>query len=276
MTKTEDEKLKDLLNASGFVFQLALEDAIRRAPLSGQWRITGREQHWTFGGDSGFIDLILSFGNTHLLIECKRTRGATWLFLMSDKEQMDRTHARICWTDTAPNRRPLAGWGDTQIYPASPEPSFCVVRGQGERDAPLLERLATAVVTSADGLASEFLKLENDPNDTNLIVPVIVTTASLYLGAFDPVDANLGTGEIDKVAFSKVQSVRFRKSLAPSEVPIEYEAESLRDLSAASERTVLVVEASSFLSWLRDLQFQATTSSSPWILARKRTEATGG
>jgi hypothetical protein len=270
----EQDKLRKLLNASGFAFQLALESAVRSTPADEPWKVTGREHPWSTASGSGYIDLVLSRGNIHLVIECKRSRDAVWMFLMPDDKQLSRSHARVRWTDTRPQRPDLADWGDVQVYPSSPEADFCVVRGQGERDAPLLERIAASVAESADGLSGDLLELRKGERRTSVIIPVIVTTAELLLSQFDPKEIDLKTGEVSAATFTAVPHLRFRKSLAPSAVPDHYEPTSFRDLRAASERTVFVVNGQHFTSWLN--AFAIGGSSWPWESARSAADAMGG
>jgi len=159
MGDSNEGKLNRLLNASGFPFQLAIEDAVRSIGTESAWHVTAREHPWKTSNSSGYIDLVLSNETTHLVIECKRFRDAAWMFLMPDATQMSRSHARVCWTDTVPNQKPLAGWSDVQVHPDSPESEFCAIRGQGEKDTPLLERLASSVAEAVDGLSADFLEL---------------------------------------------------------------------------------------------------------------------
>jgi hypothetical protein len=188
------------------------------------------------------------------------------MFLMPDQAQRHRSHARICWINTVPHQRPLSGWGDIQIYPASPEADFCVIRGQGERDRPLLERIGAGVVDAADGLSANLLQLREQYGTTEIVIPVIVTNATLMLASFSPNDISLETGEVENAAFEIVPHVRFRKSLAAAAAPDEYEPDQLRDLSAASERTVFVINAAHFTTWLDT--FQLNIASTPWRPAR--------
>jgi len=268
-------KLKSLLDASGFPFQLAVEQAVRSLPESKGWRVTGREYPFRTANGTKYIDLVVSNGMTHLVIECKRSREATWVFLMPDEKQIKRSHARICWTDTKPQRRSLMGWGDVQVDPASPESEFCAVRGQGEKGTPLLERIASATSEAADGLARDLLKLRRGEDVSNVVIPVIVTNTDLVVSAFHPSDVDLLTGDVNAPDFSAVQHVRFRKSLADSAVPDEFEPEFLDDLAAASERTVFVVRSSHLAQWLDDFQMSAPDQSSPWVNARHAEEAMG-
>ena len=275
MDDTVSTKLTKLVNASGFPYQLALEDAVRSSALTDQWQVTGREHPWRTTRESGYIDLVLSNGTTHLVIECKRSRDAVWLFLMPDSDQLSRSHARICWTDTKPHQRALLGWGDIQVHPVSPESEFCAIRGQGEKGTPLLERLASSVVESSEGLASHLLEIDRQSQRSNVIVPVIVTSAALFVSQFALQDLDLQTGELDSAEHVKVSHVRFRKSLSGAEVPLEYEPETLGDLADGSIRTVFVVEGSAFVEWLGEFQTSAPDSTSPWVSARSVADAIG-
>jgi hypothetical protein len=271
--KDEQDKLKSLLNASGFAFQLAVETAVRSTSMSEPWSVSGREYPWTTNNGHGYIDLVLSRNDVHLVIECKRSRDAIWMFLMPDKKQLERSHARIRWTNTVPHRRDLADWGDIQVYPQSPEADFCVVRGRGENDSPLLERIASSVANAAESLSADLLKLDKGSKRVTLVIPVLVTTASLMLSRFDPSDVDLKSGEVANASFTTVPHLRFRKSLALTSAPDEYDPTKLRDLSAASERTVFVVGGLHFTDWLKE--FEIRGSSRPWEAARNAAEAMG-
>ncbi len=269
----ELEKLKKLLNASGFAFQLALEAAVRTARFDEPWRVTAREHPWTIRAGRGYIDLVLSRGDVHLAIECKRTRDAVWMFLMPDSRQLSRSHARVRWTDSRQQRPDLSDWGDVQVYPRSPEADFCVVRGQGEKDTPLLERIAASIADAAEGLSADLLELKKSSRRTSVIVPVIVTTADLMPSQFDPAAIDLRTGEVALASFTTVPHVRFRKSLAASHIRHEYPPEAFSDLSAASERTIFVVSGHHFISWLEE--FEIGDTSQPWEAARRLADAMG-
>jgi hypothetical protein len=63
------------------------------------------------------------------------------------------------------------------------------------------------------------LELTERTAKTHIIVPLIVTNATLILGNFKPESLDLGTGTIDTANFSVVPHVRFRKSLAGASHP---------------------------------------------------------
>ena len=108
------------------------------------------------------------------------------------------------------------------------------------------------------------------------IIPVIVTTAELIASDFDPKDIDLQAGEIESAQFGSVPHLRFRKSLRHSEPPVEYDAATLGDLSAGSERTVFVVRGSQLIPWLEGFQTHTPEGNSPWENARRIADAMGG
>lgn len=269
------DKLRGLVNASGFAFQIAVEAAVEDSQAAHGWTAHVREYPWRTDQGAGFVDLVLRRGPLFLIVECKRVRGADWVFLMPDEDQHSRTHAMVRWTNTVPHRRPLADWDDIQIDPGSSEAEFCVVRGQGEGDRPLLERLAGPLVQSVEAVASDLLMIHEQVGSTCVLVPVLVTTATLHVGRFDPAAINLSTGDIVGGDFREVGSVRFRKSIAPTSVPLEYEPEALSDLTRGSVRTIFVVNASYFVEWLSAFSTRVQSGSAPWDFARERANAIG-
>lgn len=266
-----EEHLK-LLNASGYAFQLAIESAVRAASGRLEWRIVGREHPWGAADDLGFADIVLTCGNLYMVVECKRTRDAAWLFLMPDDKQLSRSHAKVAWVSTRPHRKALAGWGDVQIDPRSPESDFCAVRGQGEKDRPMLERVAAQVVAAADGLCVDLISLHEQSEKSKVVIPVIVTNADLLVAQFDPAKMDLSAGEVADAHFSAVPHVRFRKTLGPSSADLDYEPQELRDLAEGSVRTVFVVRADAFTKWLGELEISPNGGSWPWSTARARAD----
>lgn len=264
----------ELLNASGFAFQLAVEASVPKSGDSDErWLIERREYPWKTDAGSGYIDVVLSRGNLFVAIECKRTKEATWLFLIPELEQLSRTHAKVRWTNSVPHRRQLADWGDVQVRPPSPEAEFCSIRGTGEKDAPLLERIGGTLTESIEGLSCDLLAIDAGSRRSRIILPVIVTNASLKLAQFVPSEVDLSSGNVGNVEFKDVDHLRFRKSLSIGTIPDDLDGARLRDLARSSERTIFVVNASKFPTWLKELDLDA--SSPPWIYARDREEAEG-
>ncbi len=83
----EKNKLRALVNKSGFPLQLAVAHLVRSEPSLSHWNVFYEEHGWQDDRSQGFIDLVLEDQDkTWLLnIECKRVRDSTWLFLVDAK-----------------------------------------------------------------------------------------------------------------------------------------------------------------------------------------------
>jgi hypothetical protein len=177
-----DEKLHGVVNASGFAFQLGIEHQIREAAERHQWKILSREHAWRDGSRAGFADLILEKGILRLVIECKRVREGVWIFLVPEGED-DIGTFRAHWADSSPDKPNMVGWHPMNLQPPSPEAEFCVVRGQGEGDKPMLERIASSLLDSISAIAIEELDLPDSRKFAKHLIhiPVIVTNADLVV-----------------------------------------------------------------------------------------------
>ena len=257
--------LTDVINNSGFLFQLRLEEEIKKTrPLSpmGEWQQIAREHKWidTLDGKEGFIDIVLESGDTtRLVIECKRVTDASWLFLVPSEEK-ETKRGQFLWTESKDD---ASDWHNFKFDPLSLESAFCVVRGQGEKDTPLLERLASSLLRSTESLANEELKITKQERKIRIYLPVIVTNALLYACRFNISDVNLDTGRLSESDFNEIPFIRFRKNLSStikSESPF---TKDLNEVNRQNERTVLVINAKELTKTLRDLNISYKLNA-PW------------
>lgn len=191
---------------------------------------------------------------------------------MPDDKQLLRSHAKVAWVATQPPQSALAGWGDIQVYPKSPESDFCVIRGQGEKDRPMLERVAAQVVAASDGLCDDLISLHAKSTKTKVVIPVVVTNADLVVAQFDPSTMDLAAGEIAGATFKSVPHLRFRKTLGPRSGDLDYEPQELHELALGSVRTVFVVRADALTEWLGKLEISTNDGGGPWATARARAD----
>ena len=271
MTIPEDSTLRDLANASGFVLQLGLEHQIRQTRADHGWDILSREHPWSSGSSSGFVDLIIGQGIVRLVIECKRPRDGAWLFLAPAGAPPTRRF-RCQWAQGSRDKSDLVGWDEFLLAPDSPEADVCIIRGTGEKDRSLLERIVGGLIESFAPLALEELNTLAwvDGYNELLHVPVIVTTAKLYLCRYDPQDLHLEDGTLGSASFEPVPFVRFRKSLAHSQSPYA----SIVDIGAIArdkERSVLIVNPTELAPLLKvlDVKPRGGFQRAPWIAARE-------
>jgi hypothetical protein len=264
MAETKDT-LTDVINASGFLFQLRLEEEIRKSrPASplGEWQQIAKEHKWidSLDGKEGFIDIVLEAGGiTRLVIECKRVTDASWLFLVPYDVNETR-RGQFLWTESKDN---TFDWHNFNFNPSSLESAFCIVRGQGEKDTPLLERLSSLLLRSTESLANEELRLAKQERKIRIYLPVIVTNAVLYACRFNISDINIHTGKLSESDFKEVPFIRFRKNLSStirSESPFNI---NLNEINQQNERTVLIIHAKELTTTLRNLDVPYTLNA-PW------------
>jgi hypothetical protein len=241
-----DNKLLNLVNAAGFLFQLRVQQEIESTYASHQKSVVAREHRWVDpdSGQEGFIDLVITTGtNGKIVVECKRVSDAEWVFLVP--EGLSETHrARVLWTKKFDESRQGAAWDQFKLSPPSLESEFCIVRGQGEGQQPMLERLSSTVLRSTEALAIEELSYSRSAGRTGLrfYFPAIVTTATLHVCRFEPSDIDLLSGKLGDAQFEEVPFIRFTKSL-PSGLSSSRPPEKLSESAQESQRTIFVMNA---------------------------------
>lgn len=252
----------DIANKSGFPLQIAAAHEVARLRSEQGWIILQTEHAWTNTYDrrSGFIDLLVvnRTGTIVLVIECKRPLDSSWVFLCGANEPGERRHCKA-WVAAKPGgtfKHP--GWRDLTLTPASPQSAYCAVPGQNA-DAPLLERIASTVVSATEAIAAERYASESH-SDLVMYFNVILTTAKLHVVRFDPESVSLADGKIpETTAATEVPFVRFRKQLStllyldPTKRP-----RGDRALAEARENTVFVVKAEQLRSFLAQFEVDGT------------------
>ncbi len=262
--------LLNLVNSSGFPFQLRIEHEVQTKFNAREhlWEILGGEHQWIDreSGEKGFIDIVLRQGIARMTIECKRVRDGTWIFLVPTQQANSTTRVRLIYSDNPLSKPSIMGWKDFDLKPDSMESAFCVVRGSGEKDVPMLERLSGIVLASLENLAIEEMVLmkKEQIEDDRIYIPVIVTNANLQVCVFDSSQVGLQDGQLNGASFGSVPYIRFRKSmitkLASLEEPkptiqsavqkVQRPHRILFDSNLEKERTVFVVQANNLLDFL--------------------------
>jgi len=274
MTDDPSQQLINMANASGFLLELAIERVISDAKSGLAWEVV-REHHWSHPSlqQDGFIDLVATYGQMRLVIECKRPRDGVWLFLVPKGHERESTRVRAIWTESGPARDSLTGVDDVLLYPPSYETDNCIIRGQGEDAKPLLERLAGQLLAATESLANEDILLgyNKQCNDQFYYFPMIVTAASLQVAVVDVADISLESGTIEKATFSRVPFIRFYKSLSTAS-PDKTRVSDLDAAHKENQRTILVVNAAELPSLLEDWKVTNRPHDPlpPWEKARRR------
>lgn len=257
----QDEELRKLVNSSGFPFQMAIQNEIESLKTRPEWEIITTEHHWKNGttGTDGWIDIVTGYGIVRLIIECKRPRGGNWIFLSSNDNQEKVSRFRTlcgCWKNSNSLKQ---GWFDLEFLPESQESEFCVIRGQEESSQSLLERLGGQLISSVEALAIEALNLIRNTHKPLLIfLPAIVTSAELKICRFKSREIAIQDGTIKAPDFETVPYVRFRKTLATSD--IEYSNfDDLSEIKEVKERSLFIINSLKLRDFLSEWEVPVYT-----------------
>lgn len=266
----DSEGLLRLANSSGYLFQLRVEQEVKRVQqyVGGNWIVIAGEHKWIdpVTEAESFIDLILQSHAGRMVAECKRVKDGTWLFLIPDG-RMEMRRARLLWTYQRPDKPTISEWSDVTLTPPSPESAFCVVRGTGEGQASMLERIGGPLLRATESIAGEEL-LVGPPEmygPARIYLSAIVTNAELQVCQFAPGDVAIETGELDSAKFETVPFVRFRKAMSSTR-KAEDDLRSISQQNEADQRTVLVINSTALDQVLPEMEFHkpANTDKFPW------------
>jgi len=202
MSQNMNETSLNLVNTSGFPLQIGILNAIKKTKKNHGWDILSSEHPWLNRdtGEDGFIDLILEdqYKVQVMLLECKRVKDAEWIFLIPSKQKKNINSARSWITINGISRGLHIGWYDFFHRPISEESEFCVIRG-GDKDKPMLERIAAKMTDAIESFAEEELNFDKpEPSimDLRVYYSVIVTTAQIKVCRFNPNDIIIAEGDL--------------------------------------------------------------------------------
>jgi hypothetical protein len=234
-------------NSSGFPLQIA---AVHAVSQSNNWRVLLEEHPWQSDvtGPKGFIDIVAvtrNYGTCAMVMECKRVRKTAWVFLIPKTSPSPRRQAIVWDSFRTDSKWATFDWKSWQVDPSSYQSQYCAIPGQEQGRRNLLERTASELIDSIEALAHQERQIQEQKGKDNfarVYIPVIVTTAHLFVSYFNPAAISLTDGSLptDTSVYS-VQSVRFRKSLTASAQSLLHS--SIEDLHAMSERSIFVVNA---------------------------------
>lgn len=254
--------MRNHVNASGFPLQIAIENIVNDTKSDHGWRTRYTEHSWTNAAavESGFIDLVLvnSYDTQVFVVECKRVKDTSWIFLIEETERKNRRHAKSFVYNKSGGNIKRFEWLDLTLDPSTPESQYCVIPGSGadQRNKSLIERAAAELVSSTEGLALEDKSLSsNNSSDLKMYFNVIVTTATLLVCYLNSKLINIENGTIDNAAFEEVPYLRFRKQLNPIyKIPQISSVESSQDIARAKENTVFVINSGHLVQFLKEFE----------------------
>lgn len=256
-----EAELRNIVDASGFAFQLAVERLVGAS--ESRFKVLAAEHAWTHTRthNTGFADIILDNNDgIRLVVECKRVRDGHWVFLRPENRLWETASSsrrvEVLWTAVSSDKQ-ATGTDGIFCLPETSQCPFCVVRGSGEGQQPMLERLGGQLLEATEAIANEQHTLDLAHRSTSspwwLYIPVIVTSAQLSVCAFDPAAVDVANGFLPaKAVFETASAVRFFKNLS-----FDIDVNLQKDLTAtnkAKNRTVFVVNASALPAFLREFK----------------------
>ena len=159
--------------------------------------------------------------------------------------------ANVLWSYKFEDGRQVAAWDKLRLNPESTESSFCIVRGQGEKDQPMIERISDVLLQSTECLATEEHNYHRAAGlrGVRFYFPVIITTAKLKACKCDFSKVDLSTGQIPDADFEDVPFIRFTKSM-PTQLASSNSPKDVGESNRESQRTVFVFNANSLAATL--------------------------
>ena len=245
-------------NSSGFPLQIATVHAVNQ---SCNWRVLFEEHHWQSDrtGSEGFIDLVAVTKNSDIyamVIECKRVRQTAWVFLIPKESPPMRSKTTVWHSNRRDTKWTKYDWITLPADPSSHQSQYCAIPGQEQGRRNLLERTASELIDSVEAFAEQerLIQDKNGPENFNrAYIPVVVTTAQLFVSHFDPAAISLKEGSLPANApVLPVPFVRFRKSLGTR--ALISSVSSIRDLHTESERTIFIVNSENLPEFIRQFE----------------------
>jgi hypothetical protein len=254
---TEEKNTLSLINASGFLLQMALEHQVASTyNKEHDYELFVSEHPWDNlkTKEKGFVDIILQKNFVRLIIECKRPRGGEWVFLVPQNAKNNVQKSRFLWSRNRENNPSLSNVDEFLLTIASYESRICLIRGQGEEKLSLLERLSYQLISSIESIANEEILLSPNQSypDPIVYLPVILTTATLKVATINLDKISLDDGTIDSAPYEIVPYIKFRKSLVTSLSP-NRKPDSIVESNKDKERTILVVNTKEIINTLKNL-----------------------
>jgi hypothetical protein len=254
----ETEKLKEIINKSGYPLQLALEYQINSTEREHNFRVLSSEHRWVDKDSSsdGYIDLMAYHRNYNIriVIECKRIIG-NWNFLISEMNPSPTGKIKVLSiSDEVSDNIKKIKWVQLSMYPESFVSSFCVFESNNQKDERTLEKFAGDLLLSIESLAKEEILYKNKFNSKSdlFYIPMIVTTAKIQLSNFNPGNINLDDGKIATSNIKEQDNIRFTKSLA-SNLNYTNEIMDIKEADKSNARTVIVVQAIKLIEFLKHI-----------------------
>ena len=278
------ELLFNALNEQGYLFQGACEQVLKDKESVTGWEVIASEYPVSILGQDTRVDIVLrsritSTPELYTLVECKRADRSYshWLFgapglpfgaALFSALGLECRQTRSAHPYQA-NRLVTRLHFNVITYGA--ESWLEVKRGSDRRTSTPqnIENAFGQVLKGVGGFAQEQLGQRYKSRDVfqTFFVPVVVTTASLYVAYYETRDVDLSTSKIskDKVHFGAhgqtAEDVEWvlvdygvGESISPKPIPEAYHGFNPAELQKHKVRSIFVVNSNSLVSFFSKLQ----------------------
>lgn len=278
------ELLFNALNEQGYLFQGACEQVLKDKERATGWEVIASEYPVSLQGQDTRVDIVLrskitSSPELYALVECKRADPSYsyWLFGAPGLPFGDALcsafglECRQTRSDHPYQASRLVTRLHLKVITYGAESWLEVKRGSARRTSTLqnIENAFGQVLKGVGGFAQEQLDQRYKSRDVfqTFFVPVVVTTASLYVAYYETRDVDLSTGKIskDRVHFGAqgqaAEEVEWvlvdygvGESIFPKPIPEAYHGVNPAELQKHKVRSIFVVNSNSVVSFFSKLQ----------------------
>jgi hypothetical protein len=277
------ELLFNALNEQGYLFQEACEQVLKNNERSTGWEVRASEYPVSLQGQDTRVDIVLrsktsSSPELYALVECKRADPSHiyWLFGSPGLPFGDALCSTLGFECRATRSDQsyqvnylltqlhfkIATYGAVNWLEAKRSSSRRVSTPQN------IENAFGQVLKGVGGFAQEQLNQRRKSRALfkTFFVPIVVTTALLYVAYYEPSDIDLSTGKISKgkVLFGPqgqpAEEVEWvlvdygvGENVAPKPIPEDYHSVDPAELQKHKIRSIFVVNSKSLVSFFSKL-----------------------
>ncbi len=283
------EQLFSSLNEQGYLFQEACKYELDNN-ITG-WSVRAYEYPVSIQKQDTKVDIILSSNRNperFALVECKRTNPsyASWLFGVPDLNITYSPHCSVLWlgcnsvSSNSPMHPTISLSSlevDVPTYIAQSWLEIKKGKSKNNSSVTLQERTSTPqnienafaqVLKGVSGFAQEQCdqRVKGNVSFSIQLIPVVVTTASLYMAYYKPCDISISTGKIDKdkVLFStkgpRPEELKWilvyygaGESVAPSAIPSNFIGTDPKYLLVNKLRSIFIVNSNYLVEFFKKL-----------------------
>lgn len=263
------EGLSKILSKHGFGFHYAVMRKAQSVFDEGRskWCLEAAEFPVTVGPDTTHIDFILRSvgGFTFLVAECKRAdpRTARWTFVRAPYTAQNARRGELVFEqveyDPAGSPRAVVKTAETPGQPTHIGLELKThATGDGISSGSQINDAAAQVLRGTNGLINHVFRAARarlDRPGQLLFLPVVFTTAELWVSDVDLGDANIETGGVSVERVSRLPWLWFNHNQSPRLMHEVRRDELSPDLSTSlrreSCRTIAVVSAAGVEEFLR-------------------------